>query len=84
MMVLMNISLPELLRDHVQRRAVERGFANASDFVQALIREDCEREAKAEIELLLLEGMRSGEAEEATGAYWRALKAEFSETVPSA
>jgi len=77
----MNISLPELLRDHVQKRVAEGGFANASDFVRTLIREDRERQAKAELELLLLEGVRSGAAEEATDGYWDALKAEVRETV---
>lgn len=77
MTVTMNISLPELLRDHVHKRVTEGGFANASDFVRTLIREDRERQAKAELELLLLEGVRSGEAQEATDAYWDALKAEI-------
>ncbi len=59
------------------------GFANASDFVRTLIREDRERQAKKQLELLLLEGVRSGEAEEATDAYWDALKAQIRETVSS-
>ncbi len=81
MTVTMNISLPELLREHVQKRVAEGGFANASDFVRTLIREDRERQAKEELELMLLEGVRSGEAEEATDAYWNAIEAEIHETV---
>ncbi len=73
----MNISLPETLRDHVHQRVAEGGFANASDFVRALIREDRERQAKARLELMLIEGVRSGEPEEATRAYWDALKDEI-------
>ncbi len=73
----MNISLPEALRDHVHKRVAEGGFANASDFVRALIREDRERQAKASLEFMLIEGVRSGEPEEATAAYWDALKDEI-------
>ena len=77
MTVTMNISLPEALRDHVHQRIAEGGFANVSDFVRALIREDRERQAKAKLELMLIEGVRSGEPEDATGAYWDALKDEI-------
>jgi antitoxin ParD1/3/4 len=79
MTVTMNISLPELLRDHVQQRVAEGGFANASDFVRTLIREDRERQDKARLEAMLMEGVRSGEAEEADGAYWDRLKDEIRE-----
>jgi antitoxin ParD1/3/4 len=77
MTVTMNISLPELLRDHVHQRVAEGGFANASDFVRALIREDRERQAKAKLEVMLMEGVRSGDPEEADGAYWESLDDEI-------
>jgi antitoxin ParD1/3/4 len=70
MTVAMTVSLPELLREHVQQRVAEGGFANASDFVRTLIGEDLERQAKAKLEAMLMEGARSGEAEEADGPYW--------------
>ncbi len=76
MAVSMDISISEALRDQVQKRVAEGGFANASDFVEALIREDREREANKRLEALLLEGVQSGGTEEATDAYWNALKAE--------
>jgi antitoxin ParD1/3/4 len=76
MTVTMNISLPEALRDHVQKRVAEGGYSNASDFVRVLIREDREKQAKEKLEFLLLEGIYSGEPEEATDEYWEALKAD--------
>jgi putative addiction module CopG family antidote len=79
MTVTMNISLAELLRDHVQQRVAEGGFANASDFVRTLIREDRERQAKAKLEAMPMEGVCSGEAEEADGAYWDKLKDQIRE-----
>jgi len=42
----LNISLPEALKEHVQRRVAEGAFSNASDFVRALIRLDKEQQEK--------------------------------------
>ena len=38
----LNISLPEALKEHVQKRVAEGAFSNASDFMRALIRLDRE------------------------------------------
>jgi antitoxin ParD1/3/4 len=42
----LNISLPEALKEHVQKRLAEGAFSNASDFVRALIRLDKEQQEK--------------------------------------
>jgi antitoxin ParD1/3/4 len=42
----LNVSLPEALKEHVQRRVAEGGFSNASDFVRSLIRLDKEQQEK--------------------------------------
>lgn len=42
----LNISLPEALKEHVQKRVAEGAFSNASDFVRALIRHDKEQQEK--------------------------------------
>jgi antitoxin ParD1/3/4 len=75
-MTTMNVSIPEALREYVDERVVEGGFANVSDYVRALIRDDRARRAKALLESKLLEGLASGPAEEATEAYWKRLEAE--------
>jgi len=75
----MNISIPEALRDYVDERIAEGGYANASDYVRALIREDRARQAKARIEDKLLEGLASGPPVEATDAHWEGLKAKVRE-----
>jgi len=36
----LNISLPEALKEHVQKRVAEGAYSNASDFVRGLIRLD--------------------------------------------
>jgi len=71
----MNISLPEALREYVDERVAEGSFANASDYVRALIRDDRAKRATAILEAKLLEGLESGPPIEATDAYWNDLKA---------
>ena len=42
----LNISLPEALKEHVQKRVSEGAFSNASDFVRTLIRLDKQQQEK--------------------------------------
>ena len=42
----LNISLPEALKEHVQKRVAEGAYSNASDFVRALIRLDKEQQER--------------------------------------
>jgi len=72
----MNVSLPETLRDYIDERVAEGGYANVSDYVRALIREDRTRQAKARLEAKLLEGLESGPAVVADDAYWEDIKKE--------
>jgi antitoxin ParD1/3/4 len=71
----MNISLPETLREYVDERVAEGSFANASDYVRSLIREDRKRRAQANLEAKLLEGLASP-LEEASDEYWERLEAD--------
>jgi antitoxin ParD1/3/4 len=43
-MATMNISLPKKMKDWVEKRASEGSYANSSDYVRDLIREDEERQ----------------------------------------
>ena len=58
----MNISLPEPLKDFVERQVVHGGYSTASEYVRALIREDQKRKAEEQVEALLLQGLDSGDA----------------------
>src|SRR5262245_18277876 len=71
----MNISLPKSLREYVDERVAEGSFANASDYVRALIRDDRAKRATVGLEAKLLEGLASP-LEEATEEYWKRLEAE--------
>ena len=72
----MNISLPEALRQFVDERVAEGSFANASDYVRALIRDDRAKRAQATLEAKLLEGLESGPPIVADDAYWEGIKRE--------
>lgn len=63
-MATMNISLPKKMKDWVEKRTGEGQFANASDYVRDLIREDEERQhVYDEIAAAAEEGLASGFSE---------------------
>ena len=57
-MTTMNISLPEEMKAFVEAQMARDGFASASEYLRALIREDQKRRARRELEAKL-ESMRS-------------------------
>ena len=73
---LMNVSLPDGLKDYVQERVAAGDYSTPSDFVCDLIRADMQRRGRQKLERMLLEGMASGEAEEVTADYLAKLRSE--------
>jgi antitoxin ParD1/3/4 len=69
----MNISLPESLKQFVDRQVGTRHYSTASEYVRELIREDERRQAKAHLENLLLEGLNT-ELRPVTPATWAAIR----------
>ena len=67
----MNISLPEALRDFVEKRVSEGGHGSSSEYVRELIRRDRDRE---QLKLLLLEGARSAPGAEMNADYFALLR----------
>ena len=55
----MNISLPEPLRQFVDRQVASGRYSSASEYVRELIREDEQRRAAERLEALLLQGLAS-------------------------
>ncbi|MBI1384717.1 MAG: type II toxin-antitoxin system ParD family antitoxin [Rhizobiales bacterium] len=63
-MASMNISLPDPMKDWVTAQTRTGRYANASDYVRDLIRQDQERVANiAQLQQLLDEGLASGVSE---------------------
>jgi antitoxin ParD1/3/4 len=72
-MTSMNISLPEELKEYIERQT-KAGYSTPSEYVRELIRGDQKRRAKERLDLLLLEGLDSGESLPASPAFWDELK----------
>ncbi len=59
----MNISLPEPLKDFVDRQISTGRYSSASEYVRELIRADERRKASELLEARLLEGLGSADSE---------------------
>jgi antitoxin ParD1/3/4 len=63
-MATMNISLPDQMKAFAEAQARDGRYSNVSDYMRDLIRRDQERrQAIAEIQVLIDEGLASGPAE---------------------
>ncbi len=64
-MATMNISLPEQMKAFAEAQTRDGRYSNVSDYMRDLIRKDQERrQAIAEIQALIDEGLASGPAED--------------------
>ena len=79
-MTTMNVSLPEKMKEFVDRRVEAGGYQTVSEYVRDLIRKDIQLQAKERndrLDALLIEGLRSIEEEGTvvdTDEYWSALQ----------
>ena len=72
-MTTMNISVPDEMKAFVEAQMAQEGYASASEYLRALIRDAQKRQAKQELEAKLLEGLQSP-VSEMTDADWSALR----------
>ncbi|HKF47910.1 MAG TPA: type II toxin-antitoxin system ParD family antitoxin [Terracidiphilus sp.] len=70
----LTISLPDSLKEFIEREVKTKGYGNVSEYVRGLLREAQEREANQRLEALLLEGMTSGGQAEASPEFWQELR----------
>lgn len=73
-MTTLTISLPDSLREFIEREVEAKGYGNVSEYVRGLLREAQEREANQRLEALLLEGLVSGGESPASPEFWRELR----------
>jgi antitoxin ParD1/3/4 len=57
-MTTMNISLPDEMKAFVEAQMAQDGYASASEYLRALIRDDQKRRARQALERKLLEGLQ--------------------------
>ena len=74
-MTTMNISVPDEMKAFVEAQMAEEGYASASEYLRALIRDAQKRRAKQVLEAKLLEGLH-GPAVELTRDEWKSMERE--------
>lgn len=72
-MTTMNISLPEEMKAFIEAQMATDGYASASEYLRALIRDAQKRRAKQALEAKLLEGLQ-GPAVEMTREDWDSIE----------
>jgi antitoxin ParD1/3/4 len=69
----MNISLPDPMKQFVERQIAQGRYSSASEYVRELIRADEKFKAETQLEARLLEGLNSAESE-MTPEDWQAIR----------
>ena len=77
-MLTITISIPESQKTFIDKQMKAQGFGNVSEYFRTLVRQAQEREADAQLETFLMDGLRSGKESEITQEFWRQLKGEAS------
>jgi antitoxin ParD1/3/4 len=76
LMTTVTISLPESLKEFIDRQLATKGYGNVCEYFRSLLREAQKKEEDARLEALLLEGLASGNDIPMTREFWKELKAE--------
>jgi antitoxin ParD1/3/4 len=76
-MTTLNISLPDSMRAFIEQKVAQGSYSTASEYIRQLVREDQHRAAKERLELLLMEGLESGQMVEVSEEFWAKKKAEL-------
>jgi len=63
-MATLTFSLPQAMREFIEKQVEEGGFGTVSEYLRSLVREDQKRKARAGVEQALLEGLSGGVAAE--------------------
>ncbi|MGA2167360.1 MAG: type II toxin-antitoxin system ParD family antitoxin [Terracidiphilus sp.] len=73
-MTTLTISLPDSLKDFIDREVKTKGYGNVSEYVRGLLRDAQAKEADARLEALLIEGLTTGEDIPLSPDFWSELK----------
>ena len=80
-MTTVTISLPDSLKEFIEREVQTKGYGNVSEYMRGLLRDAQKREAESRLEALLLEGLASHKDLPLTAQFWRELRAEASQMI---
>jgi len=62
-MAIVNISLPDKMKDYIEERINEGGYHSTSEYFRDLVREDQRRRASDRLEAMLLRGLEAPSSE---------------------
>ena len=68
-MATMTISLPEPMREFIENEVIAGDYGSASELFREMVRDRQKRKAQERLEMLLLQGLESGEPIEVTDEY---------------
>ena len=70
------ISLPDSLKDFLDRQVSTKGYGNVSEYFRTLLRDAQEGERERALQEMLLEGLQRGEDLPLTDRFWKDLRSE--------
>jgi antitoxin ParD1/3/4 len=70
----MNVSLPDSMKQFVDNQVSTGQYSSVSEYIRELVRADQKRKAKDQLEQVLLEALRSGDAVDLTPEMWEQLR----------
>ncbi|MGD0893620.1 MAG: type II toxin-antitoxin system ParD family antitoxin [Terracidiphilus sp.] len=70
----LTISLPDSLKDFIDREVHAKGYGNVSEYVRGLLRDAQAKEADARLEALLIEGLNAGQETPLSPEFWSELR----------
>ena len=70
-----NISLPPQMKKWVERQVAKKRYSTADELVLEALRQEQAREAREQIDALLIEAINSGESTPMTGKDWERIRA---------
>ena len=72
-----NITLPDDVAEIVKEKAAAGGYESATDYLQALIAQMLDQQARVRLETMLIEGLESGPPIEVRPEFWERKKQEL-------
>ncbi|GAB1540694.1 type II toxin-antitoxin system ParD family antitoxin [Scytonema sp. NUACC21] len=81
-MTTLNISLPEAMRAFIDEEVAKGGYSTASEYIRDLIRQAQKKAEEKKLEVMLLEGLDSGEPIEVTDEWWEQKRAQIMQRFP--
>jgi antitoxin ParD1/3/4 len=75
-MATLTVSLPDEMKAYIEAQVAEEGYASASEYLQALLRDARMSQARKKLEAKLDEALASGPAEPMTREDWESIERE--------